>query len=67
MNNTTRVCAALALAAAALSFSGAAHADDDVLSAREETGASTRSTLGNEEWLLVGNSLWTADGNVEFK
>ncbi|KAK3180020.1 hypothetical protein K4F52_008598 [Lecanicillium sp. MT-2017a] len=27
----------------------------------------THSTLGNGEWLLVGNSLFSQDGSVEFK
>ncbi|EPS39173.1 hypothetical protein H072_7084 [Dactylellina haptotyla CBS 200.50] len=28
---------------------------------------STHNTLGNGEWLLVGHSLWSTDGSVEFK
>ncbi|KAJ8110884.1 hypothetical protein ONZ43_g5757 [Nemania bipapillata] len=27
----------------------------------------SHNTLGNEEWLLTGNSLWSNDGSVEFK
>ena len=28
---------------------------------------SSHNTLGNGEWLLVGNSLFSQDGSVEFK
>ena len=27
----------------------------------------THNTLGTNEWLLSGNSLWSTDGSVEFK
>ncbi|GAP88267.1 putative mannose-binding lectin [Rosellinia necatrix] len=27
----------------------------------------SHNTLGNGEWLLTGNSLWSNDGSVEFK
>ncbi|KAI1258025.1 hypothetical protein MGN70_001070 [Eutypa lata] len=27
----------------------------------------SHNTLGNGEWLLVGQSLWSQDGSVEFK
>ncbi|KAF2971580.1 hypothetical protein GQX73_g2026 [Xylaria multiplex] len=27
----------------------------------------SHNTLGNGEWLLAGNSLWSNDGSVEFK
>ncbi|KOV70316.1 hypothetical protein ADK64_03110 [Streptomyces sp. MMG1121] len=57
MTNAKCILAAIALTGAAvISMSTSAYA-----------ASGNRSTLGNGEWLLTGNSLFSEDGSVEFK
>ncbi|KAJ3496197.1 hypothetical protein NLG97_g2839 [Lecanicillium saksenae] len=63
MRISTMLVAALAGFSAAMPSSPVA----DVKAGLQARADTSHSTLGNGEWLLSGNSLFSQDGSVEFK